>query len=104
MATQQEIVSKKSITVFGTKCAYCKKEIIATKEQLKQKYREHLANCEKFKAFESKLNELDKKGILLPYIKLLRTDGIEKDLRKLLKKYHSTPEELIRILEIMEES
>lgn len=91
------------IMLAQTKCQYCEQQVTAQQELFDDVWQEHLEKCEKFKEFERKIRDLDAKGILKPYMKFLRSSEIEKDLRKIIHKYKTTSEELIKILEEINE-
>jgi len=92
------------VTLVQGKCDYCKKIIIAPKEKFEETWNRHLDGCEKYQSFISKITELDEKGLLKPYLKILRIEQLEKELKKILKKYKSSEEELITILNQLQSS
>jgi len=91
-----------TIKMVQTKCQYCKKKIIGLEETFPQLWDKHLNECKEYKDFISKIEDIDKKGILKPYIKILRIEGIEKDLKKIIKKWNINDEEFQKIIENME--
>lgn len=92
----------KTIKMIKAKCQYCKKEVIGSEETFSQLWDKHLNECKKYRDFISKLEDMDKRGILSPYIEIIRIEAIEKDLKKIIKKWHLSNEELQKIVEDME--
>ena len=99
---QGETNMSKIIKIVKAKCGHCKKEIIAPEESFNKAWENHINNCDEYKSFIAKITDMDNKKILQPYLKILRMEGLEKELKKILRKWHCSPEELVKILEDME--
>ena len=98
--TKEETVK---VTLVQGKCSYCDKIVVAPKEDFEKVWKVHIDSCEKYKEFEAKIRDMEAKGILKPYMRMVRVELLEKALKRLMKTYHSSPEELIKILEEAEQ-
>jgi len=99
------------VSVYEHKCPYCKKQFKISKKKdsndIEKTYQEHLKNCKEYKKSwqDTKktlelYKELEKEGLLSQSeIKLLLFEDIEKDIKKLMRKYQVDGEQLIEIIE-----
>ena len=87
---------KVTVSIYKTKCKLCGKEFQGTKEMLKKQISYHIDNyCEMAETYR----DWEKKGIFKEMMTIYRRKGLEQDLKKLMKKTKSIPDELIDILE-----
>ncbi|GAH81309.1 unnamed protein product [marine sediment metagenome] len=91
---------QKTVAIYEGKCRLCNKKFQGTREMIKKQLHDHIENdCEVVKT----LKNWEKKGIYEPMMAVYRREGLERDLKKLMKKTKSTPDELISILEDLQE-
>jgi len=99
------------IKVWRQECPYCKKELgISVKKDDKKTdkiYEEHLKTCEEYKKQSKQMTkdlklirELQDLGLSMTDIKLLLCEDIEKDIKKLMKKFKIDKEQLTAVIEI----
>lgn len=95
MTTQKECTE---IGIYQTTCKLCGKKIVGiTKERAKENLIKHVdGDC----VIAKQMKEWQNKGIYKNMMKILRLQGLEDDLKKLLK--HYTKEEIERILNKIE--
>lgn len=94
---------KITVTMVQGKCQHCKKVVAAPNGYFEKAWEKHLESCEPYKTLVEQICDFHNKGVLQPYMRMLRKDGLEKAMRRLIRKYKATTEELMEILEGMEE-
>lgn len=88
-----------NIVVVQAKCIHCNQDVIGPKASFDEIWNNHLDNCEGFKSFMRVVKELKEKNLLQLVMKQVGVEKIEKSLKRIIKKYKASPEELIEILE-----
>lgn len=97
---------KVTVQVWEWECPFCKKKVISvTKEKLDENINNHLLKCKMYLS-QKYYEELKKKGYSDEDIRLiaeiLRYDKAVKALKRFMKKYNLTKDDIIEMLEDME--
>lgn len=86
------------IMLVIAKCEHCEKDIVGPKDEFDKIWNNHLDTCTKFIAFMEVLKDLHEKNLLQPTIQIFRMRNIKKSLKRIIKKYKTSSDELIEIL------